>query len=204
MIQAILDQAKATSAVEWVAVIFTLLNVILAMRASIWNFPIGIVSAAAYGWVFFQSKYYFSTWLQVLYYVPMMVIGWWVWVKGGPQKIDDLPIRWNSPFENSIWLVVTVIASVICGAIMASTSQGNFPYWDALATGASIVGQVMLTRKRVENWIYWVGVNTIYAFILMPSQKLWMSAALFVLLLGMALRGWIMWSKAAKTGAVHA
>ena len=36
-----------------------------------------------------------------------------------------------------------------------------FPFWDATMTILSIVAQVLMTRKYVENWILWIVINII-------------------------------------------
>jgi nicotinamide mononucleotide transporter len=58
-----------------------------------------------------------------------------------------------------------------------------------------VVGQILLTRKHIENWAWWVVVNIVYAFYLLPTQNLWVSAGLYVILLVMAVLGWREWQK---------
>ena len=35
------------------------------------------------------------------------------------------------------------------------------PWWDALPTAVSVVGQFLLGRKYVENWAVWIAVNVV-------------------------------------------
>ena len=40
-------------------------------------------------------------------------------------------------------------------------TNSDVAWWDALPTALSLVGQVLLGRKYLENWLVWVVVNVI-------------------------------------------
>ncbi len=189
--------------VEWIAAIATLLNVWLVVKADVRNFPVGVVAVLAYAWVFWKSQLYANLVLQLVYYLPFQFIGWWVWLRTGPAHDDDLPIRRLSFRENAAWLGGTLAASVAVGVVLARMTDGHAPFLDASTTVASVVGQYMLTRKWLENWYYWLVIDAVYAFWLFPSQHLWASTGLYVILPVLAVIGAARWTKAAQRGAVH-
>lgn len=192
------------SAIEWFAVVATLLNVWLVMRADTRNFPIGIVSVIAYAYVFWSAKLYANFALQLIYYLPMQVIGWWVWLRTGPKKDDDLPIKTLTLSQNGLWIIVTAIGTGIAGYLLSFTTDGHIPYVDAFTTALSVIGQYMLTRKWMENWFYWIVADIIYVFWLFPSQKLFVSTGLYTVLLIMAVNGLLKWRKASLVGECRA
>jgi nicotinamide mononucleotide transporter len=189
------------SALEWIAAIATLVNVFLVMRGSLWNWPWGILAVVLYGKVFLDAQLYANTWLQVGYYLPMQVLGWWFWLRGGPKKSDDLPVTRLSTRARLGWVLVAVPLSAAWGCLswwLATSARQPIPPMpvrlaDAATTGLSVIGQILLTQKKIENWAVWVLVNVVYAFYLLPVQKLWVSAGLYFVLLGMALQGWRSW-----------
>lgn len=182
------------SGVEIVASVATLVNVYLVIKNNIWCWPWGVVSVVLYGYVFYASKLYSSAGLQVVYYLPMQFIGWWVWLRCGPNRDDDLPITALSPAARLAWFAVNLPLAAALGYVM-SRFGAALSYWDALVTAMSVTGQYLLTRKYVENWILWIVVDVIYAFYLLPAQKLYVSTGLYVLLLIMAILGLIEWLK---------
>lgn len=192
------------SPVEVIGAIATLVNVYLVMRGSLWNWPWGILAVALYGWVFWKGELYANMWLQLAYYLPMQAVGWWYWLRGGPKKADDLPITALSTPARVGWLLAGLPISAAWGglswwlAVKAHQPIPAFPVLlvDALTTGLSVVGQVLLTQKKIENWAIWVLVNVAYAFYLLPTQGLWISAGLYLILLGMAVQGWRQWGHA--------
>ena len=76
---------------EIAATFVTLVNVWLTVRNSIWCWIWGLVSAILFAIVFYNSHLPANMWLSVGFYLPMQIIGWWVWLRGGPKQADDLP-----------------------------------------------------------------------------------------------------------------
>ncbi len=192
------------SAVEWLAAAATLANVWLLVRADVRNFPVGVVSVLLYAWVFWKSALYANLALQLAYYLPFQFIGWWTWLRTGPQHDDDLPVRRLSWHRNALWAALTVAGSLALGFVLQHHTEGHAPFLDAGTTVASLVGQYFLTRKWLENWIYWIVVDVVYAFWLFPDQHLWASALLYVVLLVLACIGYARWIRAARQGLAHA
>ena len=70
--------------------------------------------------------------------------------------------------------------------------DAKLPYLDSFTTWASIVTTLMVARKVVENWLYWMVINSvsIYLFI---DRELYQTAAMLTLYLGLSVVGYIAW-----------
>lgn len=177
---------------EFFAALTGMICVYLTIKNNIWCWPWGIVSVVLYGYVFYFSKLYSNMGLQILYYLPMQFFGWWVWLRAGPTKNNDLPISFLSQKARIGWLGVCVIGSVALGYVMSRT-DAHLPYCDASLTVISVVAQYLQTYKRFENWILWFAVDVVYAAYLLPSQKLYLSTGLYAIFLIMAVMGMVEW-----------
>ena len=186
---------------EVAAAIATLLNVWLLVRNNIWTWAWGVASVALYAVVFWRSHLWSSTGLQLLYYLPMQAYGWWVWMKQGPTHHDDLPITRLSTRSRIVWIVATLPLAALLGWGMSFTGAQQ-SMADALVTAVSVTGQYLQTHKKIEHWFCWVLVNALYAFWLLPRQQLWLSSALYLLLLGMAVQGWRAWLREERVPVV--
>jgi len=191
--------------VEWVAAGVTLVSVWLCMRAVLSYFPVAIVSVLLYAWVFWHYQLPFNAGLQVFCYLPMLVVGWWHWLRGGPTQNDDLPIRRQSAVGNVACILVTVVGTALLPRLLTPDDPNSLKaYADAGTTVASVVGQYLLTRKYIENWIVWVVVDAACVFYLYPLQRLWVTTGLYGILLILAFVGWAKWKRAIRAGAAHA
>jgi nicotinamide mononucleotide transporter len=70
--------------IEIFGAITGIIYVFLEIRQTIWLWPLGLITSAAYVWIFFSGKLYADMSLQA-YYVVISVLGWYWWVRGGSE-----------------------------------------------------------------------------------------------------------------------
>jgi nicotinamide mononucleotide transporter len=186
--------AAQMSPLEFVAAAATLVSVYLIVKNNLWGWIWGVVSVTLYGYVFYASRLYSSVALQLLYYLPMQFVGWWHWRRGGPQRDNDLPVTTLSNRARVGWFVLALPLTALLGYAMSYT-DAQMTYADAFATAMSVIGQYLMTQKRLECWAFWILVNLLYTFYLLPAQRLYVTAGLYLLLLIMAVQGWIGWKR---------
>ena len=184
------------SPLEIAAAVATLVNVWLLVRNNIWTWAWGAVSVVLYGIVFWRSRLWSSMGLQVLYYLPMQLYGWWQWMKAGPARENDLAISSLTTQQRLLWVVATLPLAALLGWGMSFTGAEQ-SMMDALVTALGICGLYLQSNKKIEHWFCWVTVNVLYAFWVLPRQRLWVSTALYVILLWMAVHGWREWRRIA-------
>jgi nicotinamide mononucleotide transporter len=182
------------SPTEIAAAVTTLVNVWLLVRGNIWSWAWGAVSVVLYGAVFYRSRLWSSTGLQLLYYLPMQFYGWWIWKRKGPTHDDDLPVTRLSAAAR-----LTVVASIIPLAWLLGWGMGSLgaeqSQMDALVTTIGITGLSLQSHKKIEHWYCWLVVNSVYGFWILPRQELYVSTLLYWILLLMAVQGWRAWMR---------
>lgn len=147
------------SPLQAVGTVLGVANTVLLIRRSIWNWPVGIVSVGLLGYVFFQTQLFSDTLLQV-YFIVMQGVGWVAWLRH--QEPDgELIVSRMTGREVAIWLAVTGVGALALGFATGHLWHASFPYWDASVASASVVGQLLLTWRKMENWLWWIGSNLI-------------------------------------------
>jgi nicotinamide mononucleotide transporter len=69
---------------------------------------------------------------------------------------------------------------------------GSASFWDALTTSLSLGSQWLLNRKRLESWVGWIQVDTIYVPLYI-YKELYLTAVLYSVFLLMAIMGLRAW-----------
>ena len=157
----------------------------LTARQSLWNFPIGIVNNIFFGVLFFQSRLYGDTSLQVVYLI-LGVFGWIMWV-AGKRGEAALPVTRASRFD--VWIcALFLLVSVPLMMRFLHLAGGAVPLWDALTTALSLCAQYLLSRKRLENWWIWIVADLIYVPLYI-HRELYLTSALYGLFLILCLIG---------------
>jgi nicotinamide mononucleotide transporter len=68
----------------------------------------------------------------------------------------------------------------------------DVPWWDAFPLAVSVVAQILLGRKYLENWLLWAVVN-IVSIGLFAYKGLWLTTLLYALFAGLSVWGWRAW-----------
>ena len=197
------DIVKSQSPLEWVAAGTSLLCVWLTVRNNIWNWFWGFIGVILYGIIFWNYKNYANAGLQILYFLPIQFIGWYVWKRNGPKQDDDLPVTQLSNTARLVWLGVTVALTALLyfgfrdwlPAAFPKMAADPLPFWDGATTAMSIVAQYLQVQKKFENWWLWVIVDLAYAGYVFPVQHLYVSAGLYVIFTVLAIVGAVSWVK---------
>ena len=195
LLESILAGLKATSPLEAVAVVLGLAYVVLIARHSRWGWVAGALSSALFAWIFIGARLPMQALLQG-YYVAMAGYGWWHWSKGGPESpVIRLPWR-----RHAAGIGTSVAIGFAIAQLLASETQAASPYLDSLTTCVSLFATWLVTRRVLENWLYWIVVDSLQA-VLFASQGLWSTALLFVLYLGIGSAGYLSWLKSWRAQA---
>jgi nicotinamide mononucleotide transporter len=188
--------AAGSTPLEWVAVLTGFACVWLAARESLWNFPVAIISCGLYMVVYHQTQLYSDRNLQ-LFFILFNFYGWYEWRFGGRNR-TELPVTRTRPHE---WVALGLFAAAFTvgsGYYFQHHTDAALPYWDSFTTGGSLVGQYLMMRKRLENWLVWILVDIIYVPILWYKQ-LYPTTGLYALYLGLAVYGYIEWRRALRS-----
>lgn len=180
------------SSVEWIAALLGVVNVLLVVRRSIWNYPFGLAMVTLYFFVFQDAKLYSDALLQIFFFL-INLYGWWAWNRA--ERVDDgVAVGWMSGRSRAWWLGGAIAAVLLWGSAMARFTDAAAPFPDAMVAGLSVAAQILLTLRRVESWILWIAVDCL-AIGLFLSRGLNITAALYALFLVLAIAGLVEWKR---------
>ena len=176
--------------------LFGVVSVFLSVRENIWSWPTALVNVSLYFVLFYESGLYSDMGLQVVYF-GLSVYGWYEWLYGGKGR-TALRVSRTPP---RVWAALALIAVVLWGTLGRLTSRlpgVSLPYLDAATTTSSLVGQWMMTRKLLENWLLWVVVDIVYIGMFI-FKGLYLTAFNYAIYLVLALMGYITWKRSLAT-----
>ncbi len=177
---------------EIVAAIFGVISVFLSVRQNIWSWPTAIVNVGMYIVVFYRSRLYADTGLQVVY-VVLNFYGWYQWLYGGKNR-TELPVSRTSARLAAYMVAIGAVSTVIIGGVLSHNTDAALPYMDALTTSTSLVAQWMMTRKLLENWIVWVSVDVVYIGMYI-YKDLYVTSLLYAVFLVLSVMGYLEWKR---------
>lgn len=181
---------------ELLANAFVAVAIFLAARNSIHTWWTGIVGCALFAYVFFEVRLYADVTLQA-FFILTSIVGWYRWMRGNAG--DELPVRFSTPRLLVLSALGALIAAAGYGWLLHRFTNAFAPWLDSLLLVFSMLGQLLMMERRVENWWCWLLVNTI-AVPLYASRALYVTSALYAAYLINAAVALVQWRRRALVG----
>lgn len=201
----VIQELLGTSIWEAVAVILAIAYLALATRRNIWCWLCAFVSTAIYTVLMFETGLVMETLLQV-YYLAMAVYGYLEWREGRAPSGELVIVSWSLRQHVLAILAVAAATAINAWALqhLALYLENNAqwgqvlkvrsPWLDSFVTWGSVLTTWMVARRVIENWLYWIVVDSVAAYLYL-GRGLTATAVLFVVYVGMVIYGYFVWRK---------
>ena len=183
----------STTPLELISFVLAVITVLLNIRQNHWAWLFAIVSSATYGIVFFDARLYGDAGLQLVF-IAASVWGWYQWLGGArPERLVVTRLDRNGVLRAVAgWLG----GFVLLAYFLRTYTNTDVPHIDGFLTAGSIVGQLLLSRKKLENWHVWIIVDVLYVG-LYVYKGLMLTAILYAIFCVMAVIGLRAWANIA-------
>jgi nicotinamide mononucleotide transporter len=187
-----------TTPLELMSFALAVTTVLLNIRQSHWAWLFSIASSATYAVVFFDARLYGDSGLQLVF-IAASIWGWWQWLNVSGVGAGETKLR-VTRLDRSGWawaLAGWGLAFLALSWFLETCTNTDVPHADGFLTAGSLVGQLLLARKKVENWHVWLAVDVLYVG-LYVYKDLHVTAVLYAVFVVLAARGLQSWSKLAQ------
>jgi nicotinamide mononucleotide transporter len=166
--------------------------VLLAVRENVWNWPVGIANNIFFLVLFWRTKLYADSGLQIVY-VAISLYGLWHWLYGG-ERHTHAKITHTTRASAALLLPAAGLAAAILYYVLSHFTDSNVPAGDAITTALSLAAQYMLGRKQIENWLVWITADVIYIG-LYCYKSLYLTAVLYAVFIALCVAGYKAWER---------
>jgi nicotinamide mononucleotide transporter len=183
---------QQTSLLEAIAVLFGIASVFFSRAENILVYPAGLINTILYTWFCFSWWNLYAEGSLNFYYTIMSIYGWWAWSKQGKKKV--LSMSFSSQKD---WLISLIFFSVCFGVlyfILSSYTDSTVPLADSFASATAYTGMWLMTRKKIENWLWWIATNLASIPLYFYKGAVFTSVQYIVFLI-LAIMGYIAWKK---------
>jgi nicotinamide mononucleotide transporter len=175
---------------EAAAVVLGITYLVLAVRENLWCWYAAFASTAIYLFLFWDVNLLMESALQV-YYLVMAVYGWWQWQHGAGADGQLAITRWRR--KSHLLAISGVLAiSAASGILLQQYSSAALPFLDSFTSWGAVLTTWMVTRKVLENWLYWLVIDTVSIYLYL-DRELYLTAALFAVYIVIAVFGFRQW-----------
>lgn len=197
ILQSIKETAIATNWTDWVAIFMAIPYLILVARENVWAWFFGIISCLAWAYSAYLYDLYIDAGLQI-FYVIISFLGLYQWYYGskslGVQAEKDTAITRLSWKEHGLIIVIGSIFALLFGYLFKTYTTAAATYLDAFTTVFSIITTFLVIQKKLENWLYWLVIDSVYIYLYWIRGG-YFFALLFAVYIVIVIVGWIEWQK---------
>ena len=195
-----LNDLRATSWLEFVAVVSGILSVWLSRIENIWVYPTGLFNTIIY--VYLSFKYSLLGEASVnFYYTVVSIYGWVLWARKNDRQEHVLRITWSSRKEWGQEMAFLGFCYIAVYFALVYLKKGfaplAIPWADAFASATAYTGMWLMAKKKVESWYWWIATNAA-SIPLYFVKHLVFTSVYYLILLVMAVSGLAEWRRRVK------
>ncbi len=188
-----------TSKLEFWSLVYSFACVWLSRTENVLSMATGIVSVVLMGIFLLKVGLVGQGWLQFVFYVPIQLFGWWSWCRGGEGrtelKIGRLVLS-GWALSISVFFLTWVFFALLFDTLYESP---QYLIWDTSIVAASVVAQILMTRKKVECWFFWTFPVNVSALLLYWRADVPAFSFLYLVFLLNAYFGWRQWASSSES-----
>ena len=202
VLESIYNGLVNTTWIEAIAVISGIVSVWYSRKENILVFPTGLLNTIIY--IYLSVKGHLLGEASVnLYYTIMSLYGWYLWTRKNTSNQSFILQITNSNSKERIlqFLFFIGVYAIIYFSLVylkQSFAPEAIPWADALASASAYTAMWLMAKKKVESWFWWV-VTNIASIPLYFMKGYTFTSVQFMVLLILAIAGWIEWSRKANT-----
>ena len=199
----VFEYALHIDLLELSGLIFGLLCVWWLIKQNILTWPAGIIYVFISFVIFWRIRLY-GDFILHIFFLVLNIYGWYYWVRHRKSDQEELPVTTYSLRINLIVAAITALGVWVFGYFLenlpnlfSGLEPAALPYWDATTSILSVTGMWLTTRKKLENWYYWLAVD-ILASIIYVYKGIYFYALLYGVYVILAISGYVEWRKSMK------
>jgi nicotinamide mononucleotide transporter len=201
ILESIYNGLVQTTWIEAIAVISGIVSVWYSRKENILVFPTGLLNTTIYIYLSFKGHLLGEASVN-LYYTIMSLYGWYLWTRKNQTNQEFILQITNSNTKQRIqqFLFFAGVYAIIYFALIyvkQSFAPEAIPWADALASASAYTAMWLMAKKKVESWFWWVLTN-IASIPLYFIKGYTFTSVQFIVLLILAIAGWIEWSRKAN------
>ncbi len=190
-----------TGPIEFIAVIAGIASVWFSRKENILVYPVGLINTLFFIYLSIKGNLLGEASVN-LYYSIMSIYGWILWSKKDKTKNEIILHITNSSRKEWIEQLLFFSGFYLLIFLSLTWARSSFapeaiPWADAFASATAYTGMWLMAKKKTESWLWWIATN-IASIPLYFVKGYVFTSVQFVVLLILAIAGWITWQKRVK------
>ena len=152
------------SGIDILITFLSIIYIFFATQNKVICFVFGLLASGLWAYHDFANLNLKFDGILQIFYVGMSIWGLYSW-KYGNEGNRELPISTMTAREHLISIILGISMGIGIAWLTKNMFDTAYPYLDAVTTALAIITTVMLVRRKLENWLYWIVIDLVYVYI---------------------------------------
>ena len=183
--------------INFISAICGIMCIFFCAKASISNFSFATVNTIVYAIYLFYEKIYGTFALEVLFYLPVNFISWYIWAKHRDKVLTEkTKAKKLTMVQNIIAALLITVGGIVYHMILVKLG-GEVAWLDAFTLSIGIVAVLLEMFRFKEQYFWWIITDIIaVAMYIVHFDPVYLTKKSIYLI--MAIVGIINWTKLNK------
>ncbi len=183
--------------INFISAICGIMCIFFCAKANISNFIFAVVNTFVYAIFLFYHKIYGTFALEVLFYMPINFISWYIWTQHRDEKLlEKTKAKKLTLTQNIIATLLIVGGGIVYHYILVKVG-GNVAWLDAFTLSIGIIAVILEMFRFKEQYFWWIITDIIaVAMYIVHFDAVYLTKKAIYLI--MAVIGYINWNKLNK------
>ncbi len=183
--------------INFISAICGIMCIFFCAKANISNFIFAVVNTFVYAIFLFYHKIYGTFALEVLFYMPINFISWYIWTRHRDEKLlEKTKAKKLTLTQNIIATLLIVGGGIVYHYILVKVG-GNVAWLDAFTLSIGIIAVILEMFRFKEQYFWWIITDIIaVAMYIVHFDAVYLTKKAIYLI--MAVIGYINWNKLNK------
>jgi nicotinamide mononucleotide transporter len=142
--------------INFISAICGIICVFFCAKASISNFAFASVNTIVYAIYLYYEKIYGTFALEVLFYLPVNFISWYIWAKHRDEKYTEkTKSKRLTRDQNIIVTLLILLGGIIYHSILIRLG-GTVAWLDAFTLSIGIIAVLLQMFRFKEQYVWWI------------------------------------------------
>jgi nicotinamide mononucleotide transporter len=183
--------------INFISAICGVFCVFFCAKANISNFIFASVNTVVYAIFLYYHKIFGTFALEVLFYLPINFISWYIWSKHRDRVLTEKTKSKRLSLKQNIITTILIISGAILYHFILVKIGGNVAWLDAFTLSIGIIAVILEMFRYKEQYVWWIITDVIAVIMyIMHFDLVYLTKKSIYLI--MAVIGLINWTKLNK------
>ena len=150
--------------INFISAICGVFCVFFCAKANISNFIFASINTIVYAIFLYYHKIFGTFVLEVLFYLPINFISWYIWSKHRDKVLTEKTKSKRLSLKQNIITTILIISGAILYHFILVKIGGNVAWLDAFTLSIGIIAVILEMLRYKEQYVWWIITDVIAVF----------------------------------------